>query len=381
MSAKDYKVALIHNVIAPYRVSLFDELASRDDITLEVYYCTKKNIKRNWTVNNINHKYTILKKGSFFYKGIDYHANIGILRHLDSSIDCIVITNTKDATMQLSYLYAQINQIPIILWSEASDHVSSHLSYLYEPINKHIIRSCDSIIVPGEPAERFNIRRGADPTKIFEAPNTIDYKRYHQMHTNLTNNQGYKIKDEYGLNTDYTFLYVGQLIERKGVNELVSAFNMLPEQLSAGLLIAGSGPLEKNLHKYLENNNNDNVKLIGYVSEEEKLRLYANCDCFILPSREDTAPIVINEALAMGLPIISTYGIGSAKQLARPHGLLVPIGSDVELCNAVIKVTDQYDQFKSLGEKGFNFVHEKVNNEKVASTFASAIEYTTNAST
>ena len=73
-----------------------------------------------------------------------------------------------------------------------------------------------------------------------------------------------------------------------------------------GVLIIGGGPLKSDYLEFVKKNNLSNVHIIDFKKKEELLEIYKFSDVFVLPTREDIWGLVINEALSLGLPVITT---------------------------------------------------------------------------
>ena len=98
---------------------------------------------------------------------------------------------------------------------------------------------------------------------------------------------------------------VGRLVERKGYNRLILALEHLPGDVR--LTIIGEGPLRGELDELARARGlSDRVELLGHVDEREKYRRLAACDLYVLSSHHEGFGICLQEAMAAGLPIVST---------------------------------------------------------------------------
>lgn len=125
-----------------------------------------------------------------------------------------------------------------------------------------------------------------------------------------------------------TFGYIGQVTRHKGVATLVAAFGdaALP---AARLLIAGTGAVRDELAARTPSS----VEWLGWVDEEGKRQFFSEIDCLVVPSEwKDPAPLVVNEARALGVPVIGAR-IGGIPELVAPewHPLLYPAGDRAAL--------------------------------------------------
>jgi len=133
------------------------------------------------------------------------------------------------------------------------------------------------------------------------------------------------------------FLFVGVLRYYKGLNYLLRAI----ENTNFPLVIAGSGEMDKDLRKYVEEKNIKDIFFTGYISDEEKHSLISSCYAFVFPShlRSEAFGLSLIEALIHGKPIISCE-IGTGTSFVNKNGLtgLVVPPKDVKALNAAMKI-------------------------------------------
>ncbi|WP_423479102.1 glycosyltransferase family 4 protein [Priestia megaterium] len=125
--------------------------------------------------------------------------------------------------------------------------------------------------------------------------------------------------------SQFNILFLGVLIKRKGVYELLEGFKQFVNDLSenekknVSLVMAGSGEEEAFLKQLIgEYNLEGNVKLTGWINTQEKERLLSQSQLFILPSYNEGLPMAILEAMSYGLPIVST-DVGSVDEAVHHH--------------------------------------------------------------
>jgi glycosyltransferase involved in cell wall biosynthesis len=128
---------------------------------------------------------------------------------------------------------------------------------------------------------------------------------------------------EVSLGFDSKFLgpivYVGQLVDRKGVDILIQAFARSKSGRSRGLIIVGDGKLRPALEELaVRNGVNKDISFLGAMKTSDAHRIMASGSCLVLPSRFDGWGVVINEAISLGLPVIVSHRCGAA-ELAE-HG-------------------------------------------------------------
>jgi glycosyltransferase involved in cell wall biosynthesis len=137
----------------------------------------------------------------------------------------------------------------------------------------------------------------------------------------------------------FRVLFCGQLIHRKGIDVLFSAFQKVVERVPfAELVVVGEGPLRSELQSH-ELVRKGTARLIGFRPVGELPAIFADADLFVLPSRHDGWGVVVNQALAAGLPIVASDAVGAAQDhVARTGaGTLVSAGDATSLASAIMR--------------------------------------------
>lgn len=113
----------------------------------------------------------------------------------------------------------------------------------------------------------------------------------------------------------FRFIYVGQLIERKRVDYLISALAGLDRD-DVELIVIGNGPLENVLHAQTEKLLPGRARWLGQLPMSAIQPLIAQADCLVLPSRHDGWGAVVSEALMVGTPVVCSDACGSSIAVA-----------------------------------------------------------------
>jgi len=169
-------------------------------------------------------------------------------------------------------------------------------------------------------------------------------------------------------------LYVGQLVERKGVIQLLKVLDKLRDS-EIGLLIIGSGPQEVKLREFCLVQNLHNVFFEGFQQQESLPHYYAMADIFILPSFKEVWGLVVNEALASGLYVLCSNRTGVAHDLIKegwngrtfdPH--------DVDQLAKLIRMTkEQIEEIRAKREAISGHAYREFSIERYAKAFLDAI--------
>jgi glycosyltransferase involved in cell wall biosynthesis len=128
---------------------------------------------------------------------------------------------------------------------------------------------------------------------------------------------------------------IANYYRRKGLDLLIDAFQELKLDPSVVCLIIGEGPERTHLESRILPANKHQIRLYGPI--EQASSYLKALDIFVLPSRFEGFPYVLLEALAAGLPIISSNAGGSAEAVGNA-GLIVPTNNTTELAHAIEKL-------------------------------------------
>ena len=165
-----------------------------------------------------------------------------------------------------------------------------------------------------------------------------------------------KIKIE--VNTKVKLLFVGRLVNQKGIDVLLDALYKLDSKNLWSLNIVGDGPLKEILNESvfrlkLENN----VNFLGWKDRNDLPSIYKENDILILPSRDEGMPNVMLEAMASSLPIIGSRVSGMDQVIINnKNGLLVKPGDSDELHYAIKKLINNKDNIRDMGYASSNLV-------------------------
>lgn len=176
-------------------------------------------------------------------------------------------------------------------------------------------------------------------------------------------------RDDLGLaEDDIVLISIGRLVARKGYYYAIEAISKLNNK-KVKYLIIGEGPEEKDLKSLIEKYGlEDNVILLGYVSEEKKYQYLSNSDIYLLSSLHEGFGICLMEAMYCGLPIVSTDHGGQTDFLIDgKNAFLVPIEDSSTLSQKIgqlIADTDQRDKMSGENKLDIkNFYFENISRE------------------
>lgn len=150
---------------------------------------------------------------------------------------------------------------------------------------------------------------------------------------------------------DIKVLFLGVLIKRKGIYELIESINILRkkgiiEKNKLKFIIGGTGKEEASIMNLINKYNiQDCVEMVGWVDGKQKTELLKQSQIFVLPSYNEGLPMAILEAMSFGIPTIST-NVGSVEEVVKNgyNGIIINPGNVEALSSAINKLS--YDEAK-----------------------------------
>jgi glycosyltransferase involved in cell wall biosynthesis len=182
------------------------------------------------------------------------------------------------------------------------------------------------------------LKYGREPGRIWFVPNGTEERFF--------------LNREYADKPDVRLLYVGTWLDRKGVYYLAEAFRILTGKLSSvRLTVAGCVLGEDQVRKSFAPTTQDRLTVIPFIARREMPALYAAHDVFVFPSLVEGMPLTLLEAMASGMPVVTTETCGMADVVQDGvNGLLVPPEDSEGLADAVERICLSADLRKHLGQ-------------------------------
>jgi glycosyltransferase involved in cell wall biosynthesis len=366
------KVLFIQPAYAHYREDLFSILSQRHSIIF-LFERSEGPYPGKEIPNGID--YTFIDKR--FKIGF-----IGLIYYLFKyDFDIIVSSVSNSNRTIISFIYAAIFRKKFILWIlewkktvYRGDTLKKILKEFKYFIAKKIITKSHALVVGGTAARNYAHILGIKDMNIFTAL---------QCSKDI-NNQGENFHDDKSANKKFTFLFLSRIISLKGLDILIKAFHLLRQKRDdIFLLIGGEGPSKEYCFNLTEFLTIPDVEFVGSLSHDKTKGIFEKADIFILPSYELDAHyeawgLVVNEAMSMKLPVITTTGVGASYDMIKDgyNGFVVRENNVDELYRAMNNIL-KCDLIK-MGNNSRKIFEEKNNYIKMANGFTDAIDYVAN---
>jgi glycosyltransferase involved in cell wall biosynthesis len=206
-----------------------------------------------------------------------------------------------------------------------------------------LLRNIDAHLYVGEANREYLRHYGVDDARLFFAPHFVDNDRFGaDAHEARRSGAAQAFRRRYGIPEDaFLFLSVGKLIDVKRIRDFIEAMARIAngrEGIQGA--VVGAGPLQANLER-LRDARRAPVRFLGFHNQSMMPTCYAAADALVLPSAHESWGLVVNEAMACGLPAVASDTVGAAPDLVAGTGRVFPSGNIARLADAMVEVHDQ----------------------------------------
>lgn len=319
------KIVFVTNLPSPYRVDFFNELSNYCELT--VLYERKAALNRNseW-INKGDRKY---KEWFSSSKPIKTDESIGfdLIRKIKKcDFDYLLISGYYSPSVIFLILYCQVKKIPYFI--ETDGGFNKHDKWYLSTIKKLLVRKAKGIFTTCNDMIDY-FRELGYKGNIFKYPfSSIHEKEI--LDKPYTKTEQLELRNDLGITDERIVVTVGQFIHRKGFDILIKAWKQFEN--AATLYIIGGNPTKEYINLVNELNLK-NIKFLDFMPHDELIKYYCAADLFVFPTREDIWGLVINEAMACGLPIITTNRCIAGVELVKngQNGYIVKAESEKAL--------------------------------------------------
>jgi D-inositol-3-phosphate glycosyltransferase len=224
-------------------------------------------------------------------------------------------------------------------------------------IGTTVLKNADKVIAVSKATKEYVLRLGAREEKTSVIYNGVDADFFQPMNKEQCRNKLNLPKEK------TIFLSIRRLVYKNGLNTLIeAASHLVRERRDLVFIIVGTGPDRGYMESRIEELKlSHNVKLAGFVSDEQLPYYYSSADCFVIPSSSgEGSPMVLLEAMACALPVVSTITGGTAEIIRESiNGFLVSPKDSKALANALSKVISQGADRLSMGRGNRRAIEKK----------------------
>lgn len=320
------KVLYLTNIPSPYRVAYFNELGKKCELTVLFEKKGYADRDKSWMEFQFNNFTGV------FLSGIEIGAyeklSFGFLKYLKKGCyDYIIVTNMSTITGVLAVHWMKANHISYCI--EGDGGFAGNGIGFKEKLKKNMISSAELCFSTSKAHDEYYLRYGALKEKIQRYPFS-SLIASDIIPTPLNESEKTKIKQELGIKESRMIISVGSFIPRKGMDLLIKATSDLSSDW--GVYIIGGTPSAEYL-ELKERYHSDNLHFVDFIKTERLKQYFKAADLFVLATREDIWGLVINEAMAYALPVITTDRCIAGLELVEngKNGFIVKTDDIVDL--------------------------------------------------
>jgi 1,2-diacylglycerol 3-alpha-glucosyltransferase len=258
--------------------------------------------------------------------------------------------------------------IPMVVMSESA-HKDEPRTWSKEMIKRRIVAQYSAALVGGQRHVEYLVELGMPRDRIFTGYDVVD-NDYFARRTLEIRNSKFEIRKQYGLPENY-FLASARFIEKKNLPTLIRAYAAYRQKSEAcgnppwDVVLPGDGPLREALNSQLSTLNlHAYVHLPGFKQYDELPVYYAFAKAFVHASTTEQWGLVVNEAIASGLPVIVSERCGCVPELVQCNGFTFEPTDEHELASLLLRMaTLSADERRRLGAASYaiaaNFSSER----------------------
>ncbi len=343
------KILILTEIIAPYRIPVFNALAQGAGLDLHVIFLAETDATlRQWRVykDEICFSYQVLPSWRWRAGKSSFLVNRGLWSALNKvNPEVLICGGYAYAASWEALLWARRQRVEFVLWSESNRHDARGGRAAVEWLKTYFLRHCDRFVVPGKASFEYLTSLGAPAGHIVTAPNAVD-NGWFATQAEKVRSHAAEFREKLKLKLPLRFiLFVGRLVPEKGVFDLLAAYAKLETGVRSevGLVFAGDGVSREELMQQAQRINPGAVCFPGFAQREDLAGFYALAEALVLPTHSDPWGLVVNEEMACGLPIIVSGVAGCSADLVEDgwNGYVVPPRDAEKLSVAIDSVVRQ----------------------------------------
>jgi glycosyltransferase involved in cell wall biosynthesis len=334
-------IALLTTYLAGYRMPLYQLLADRHGVEVLCYGRGERYVP-SW-FRDLDEQLASAPFPAYRLSGATEAFAVA------GRYDVVIAPFAGGTILPAAYAGAKLRRKPFVLWASVWAQPRSPAHGLTLPVTRNIYRHADAVVAYGEHVRRFVARIRGREDDVFIAPQTVEPQLFAR---DVAPDEIQRFKNDHGLGEEPLVLYVGRLVEEKGVGVLLNAWAQVSAQ--ATLVMIGEGPLAERARATA------GVRLLGPLPRPALPVAYAAAELAVLasiptPRFREPWGLVCNEAMHQGTPVIASDSVGAvAGGLVRDGetGIVVPAGDATALTKSIEQVLHDPEARRALGAAG-----------------------------
>lgn len=340
------KVLFITNIPSPYRVDFFNELGRYCQLTVAFERKSARDRDEKWQADESHSFETIFMKGKEV--GADASIDLQVISIIQRGYDIIILGGYSSPTYVIAMEYMKVKRIPFIMNADGG-FVKKDRKLLYA-VKNHLISSPTAWLSTGKMTDAYLMHYGANEKKIYRYPfSSVKFSEC----VLPTEQERCEKKRLLNMAEEKVIITVGQFIPRKGIDLLIRCAPLL--RYGTGLYIIGGNPSQE-YYRLAKRSGGTSIYFEGFKNRNELKDFYIAADVFAFPTREDIWGLVLNEAMAYGLPCVASERAISADEMVESgiNGYLVnPDNLDI-MAGRLNSLLENDEMRLKMGKNAYN---------------------------
>ena len=319
-----HRIAVVTNTIPPYRTPVFARLAAAPGVSLRLFLslgpkaCDPLALATLPIVHvgGLNLDWKTRHQPVAADQVETIHLPVELPVRLLGFRPHMIISGEFGPRSLAALVVARLLCVPLVLWSEEIADTAKAINWLQRSLRRILLPRAAAFLVWGQPALQYLRSQGIAEDRLFACAQAVDNEHWRRLAGAV--DRGTE-RSRAGI-SGRVFLAVGRFVERKGFANLLSAWSRLPigQRRTNTLVLVGDGPERARLQSLAAGIDDADIRFLGRREGSELAACYALADVFVFPSLVDVWGLVVNEAMASGLPVLGSCYAGASQQLL--HG-------------------------------------------------------------
>ena len=311
------KLAVVTNILTPYRVPLFAKMAQQlDECT--VFLMAEREENRQWKIDSVPFRTELLPGWHIRPKGaeVSLHFNYGVMKRLRRLNPDVVLSGGFAPAHLSAFVYCKLFKKRYVQWGEFTLRDGAQSSSIRRFLRRLTIGGADACIASSNEARDAFLHYGATDRTVLTVPMPIEIERIHDEVCAIK--QTAEHDSRRSRYPGPVLLSIGRLLDAKGYRLLLDLYGrVLAIHPNVSLVLVGDGPDRAAYESLCRERSWKHVHFVGHVEPSSLSRYLALGDLFLFPTLSDTFGAVLSEAMAAELPVLSSTHAAATADLVR----------------------------------------------------------------
>jgi len=328
------RIIFLTNLPAPYRFPIFDKMT--EFVDLKVFFILGERNWRNWPApTNRVWQHEFLDLFSIRIKEYEFVPQFKAAKKVLKCADLVIVGSWEIPIYMRTIYLAKKSGVPIVQIYESIEKSQRFRSGFIARVRSSLIKKATFVVTFGAESTKAVQDMGVPHSSILELFNPVDVSWFHN----------YSIKNRVPDSDGHKYLYVGQLIERKNLFNLIDAFNHVHSENDT-LMIVGEGHLKSTLEEYVKTKTlHGKVIFVGPKNQLDLAAIYSKSNTLVLASENEVWGLVVNEALACGMHVVVSKNSGVSAFVDGMPGVFLSATDSQSIAKSMTESKSQWEGF------------------------------------